>query len=199
MLPRRAFAAASAGLAASVIVGKPGRAQAEDNGLPEAGPALHQIMPTVAPDLRFTDASGKPLSLLDFRGHGLVVNLWATWCGPCVSEMPSLAAVASRLARQQILVLPVSIDMQGRQAVARFFASHHITGLPILLDPDGGVLDRLNADGIPLTLVINPAGQLVARLEGEADWNTPATLHVLGQLAGRSPPQPAGVTPAGDR
>ncbi len=188
------FTAASAGLAASVVLGKPGRAQADDDGLPAAGPALHEMMPSPAPDLPFTDAAGKPRHLRDYRGHGLLVNMWATWCGPCVAEMPSLAAIAPGLARQQILLLPISIDIQGLPAVRRFFAGHQISDLPVLLDPDGSILDQLNAPGIPLTIIINPAGQLVARLDGAANWNNPATLRALRRLAGPSPRQ-GGVTP----
>jgi thiol-disulfide isomerase/thioredoxin len=141
-------------------------------------------MPTAAPNLQFTDATGKPLTLASYRGSGLIVNVWATWCGPCVAELPTMAAISQTLAKTKILVLPISIDMEGAKAVGPFYASHGIKNLPILLDPSGNATDVLNTDGIPITIIVNPQGQLVGRLEGSANWNSPATLALIRQLAG---------------
>ncbi len=141
-------------------------------------------MPTKAPNLKFTDAGGKPLSLVDYRGSGLVVNIWATWCGPCVAELPTFAAISRVLAKSKILILPISVDFEGSKAVQPFYASHNITTLPILLDPDGSATEALNTDGIPVTIIINPEGQLVGRLDGSANWDSPDTLALLRQLAG---------------
>ena len=154
-----------------------------ESDLPEGAQALNQVMPTAPPALAFTDAAGRKLGLANFAGHGLLVNFWATWCGPCVAELPSLVAIAPVLAKAGILVLPISVDLNGAAAVRPFFASHRITGLPILLNPDGSALDALNAGGIPVTIVINAVGQLVARYDGAANWNTPDTIKTLRQLA----------------
>lgn len=178
--------AAAAGLAGAVGAGKSAFAQTAGD-LPEGGTALTQVMPAPPPVLRFTDAAGRKLGLGAFGGHGLLVNFWATWCGPCVAELPSLVAIAPVLAQAGILVLPISIDLTGAQAVRPFFASHGITGLPILLDPQGGTLDALNAQGIPVTIIIDPAGRLVARYDGAANWNTPDTIKTLRGLAGGGP------------
>jgi len=159
-------------------------AQIALDSLPDAASAIEQIMPTTAPDLQFTDATGKPLTLASYRGSGLIVNVWATWCGPCVAELPTMAAISQTLAKAKILVLPISIDMEGAKAVGPFYASHGIKNLPILLDPSGDATDVLNTDGIPITIIVNPQGQLVGRLEGSANWNSPATLALIRQLAG---------------
>jgi thiol-disulfide isomerase/thioredoxin len=151
--------------------------------MPDAADGLGGIAPTPLPNLKFLSAAGKALTLADFRGSGLVVNIWATWCGPCVAELPSFAAIAPGLAASKILVLPISIDFEGLKVVQPFYATHGITTLPILLDPDGTITDTINAHGIPITLIINPAGQLVARLDGGANWNTPATIRRLHHLA----------------
>ena len=141
-------------------------------------------MPGPAPDLKFSDASGKVLSLANYRGSGLIVNIWATWCGPCIAELPTFAAISQGLAKSRILVLPISVDLEGAKVVKPFYASHAITDLPVLLDPEGNTTNVLNAPGIPVTVIINPQGQLVGRLDGSANWNSAATLALVLQLAG---------------
>jgi len=137
--------------------------------------------------LAFTNAKGKKLTLADYAGHVLVVNFWATWCGPCVDEIPSFAALAPQIKGFGGLILPVSIDMDGAAAVGPFYASHAIAGLPVLLDPDADNLALLNSDGVPVSLVINAGGQAVARMDGAADWNTPALVAYLRGLGGAKP------------
>jgi thiol-disulfide isomerase/thioredoxin len=184
LLSRRSIIAASAGLALSGIRSNSAQAQISTDELPDAAGLLEQIMPTRAPNLKFTNAAGKPLTLANYRGSGLVVNIWATWCGPCVAELPTFAAISHNLSKSKILVLPISVDLNGSSAVQPFYTSHNITNLPVLLDPDGSAVDTLNAQGIPITIIINPQGQLVAQLEGSANWNSPPTLALIKQLAG---------------
>jgi thiol-disulfide isomerase/thioredoxin len=179
----------------SASLSKFGRAQIAGAELPAAGDALTQTMPAPAPVIDFTDEKGRSRRLTDYAGHGLVVNLWATWCGPCVAEIPSFAAIAPGLARHKILVLPISIDMDGAAAVAPFFASHRITTLPVLLDTEGDAMNTLNAPGIPVTIIVNPAGEVVARLVGAANWNTPGTIALIRKLAGPPPAHAGGVMP----
>lgn len=179
---RRSVVAAAIGLALSAVRGNEARAQVALGDLPEAAQALQQFAPVAAPRLKFTDQAGRGLSLSDYKGHGLVVSIWATWCGPCVAELPSFAAIAPKLAASKILVLPISIDMEGLKAVQPFYASHDISGLPILLDPDGDAPDILNAAGIPVTILITPTGLMVGRLDGGGNWNTPDTVKLVTRL-----------------
>jgi thiol-disulfide isomerase/thioredoxin len=158
-----------------------------ENGLPDAAIALTQVMPTVAPPLRFADADGRPRTLADYRGHTLVVNLWATWCAPCVAELPTFAALAPQLRQNGVLILPISVDLNGAAAVRPFFARHGINDLPILLNQDGSDLQVLKSNGIPVSIVINPAGQMVARLDGAANWNTPRIITFLSGLGAATP------------
>ncbi len=164
-------------------------AQIAENDLPDAAAALTQVMPTVAPPLRFADAKGRQLTLADYHGHTLVVNLWATWCGPCIAEIPSFAALVPQLKDSGVLILPISIDLTGAAVVRPFFARHGIRDLPILLNPDGSNMQALNSNGIPVSVVINPLGQLVARLDGAANWNTPGTIAFLRGLGRRDAEQ----------
>jgi thiol-disulfide isomerase/thioredoxin len=178
---------ASVGLALSGIRSNSADAQITTDDLPDAAGVIAEIMPGPAPALKFTDAAGKPLTLANYRGSGLVVNIWATWCGPCVAELPTFAAIAPALAKNKILVLPISVDIDGSKSVKPFYTTHGITSLPILLDPDGSATDALNTNGIPVSIIINPQGQLVGRLDGSANWNSPATLALIRQLAGPKP------------
>lgn len=146
--------------------------------------------------LAFQDVKGRKLTLAHFKGHVLLVNLWATWCGPCKEELPGFAALAPKLAKFGGLVLPISIDVDGVAAVRAYFALQNIRNLPILVDPDGNDLDALRTNGIPVTLVIDPAGKAVARLDGAADWNTKPVLEFLHHLAKNHEPNPDGFTQA---
>ena len=91
------------------------------------------------PDGVFLDANGAEHHLSEFRGRGMVVNLWATWCAPCVAEMPSLAALSKALAPADIAVLPLSSDRGGAPAVKAWFEAHGIAALPVLIDPKGAL------------------------------------------------------------
>jgi thiol-disulfide isomerase/thioredoxin len=140
--------------------------------------------PTPAPDIIFVDAQGAKHRLSDLRGHGVVVNLWATWCAPCVAEMPSLAALSKDVAPHNVVVLPLSSDHGGVAAVTAFFQQHGITGLPVLLDPDGDAERAFNVPGIPTSVVVDKSGMVQARIEGSADWSTPSAVALVRTLAG---------------
>ena len=111
----------------------------------------------------------------------MVVNMWATWCAPCVAEMPSLEALSKALAPQDIAVLPLSSDRGGAGGV-RLVQAHGITGLPVLLDPKGALARAFDARGIPTSVVINREGQACARLEGAADWSGSDAVALIQRL-----------------
>jgi thiol-disulfide isomerase/thioredoxin len=138
--------------------------------------------PENPPDGVFVTPDGTTHRLDDFKGHGMVVNMWATWCAPCVAEMPSLEALSKALAPKDIAVLPLSSDRGGADAVRTWYQAHNITGLPILLDPKGALARAFNARGIPTTVIINAGGKVVARLEGAADWSAPEAQVLIQKL-----------------
>jgi thiol-disulfide isomerase/thioredoxin len=131
----------------------------------------------------FVTADGSSHHLSEFKGRGMVVNLWATWCAPCVAEMPSLEVLSRALGPQDIAVLPLSSDRGGADAVRAWFDQHDITALPVLLDPKGALARAFNARGIPTTVVINTSGLIVARIEGAADWSAPEAQTLVKTLA----------------
>ncbi len=138
--------------------------------------------PGAAAGHRFTTPDGAEHHLTDFAGRGMVVNLWATWCVPCVDEMPSLAALSKTLAPDDIAVLPLSSDRGGARVVEAFYQEHGITGLPVLLDPKGTAARAWRARGLPTSLIIDKQGRERARLEGSADWSTPAAAAIVRKL-----------------
>lgn len=138
--------------------------------------------PRAVPDAAFMAADGMQHHLSEFKGRGMVVNLWATWCGPCVAEMPSLATLSKALAPADIAVLPLSSDRGGAPVVEAWFAKHQISSLPVLLDPHGDMARALGAHGIPMTVIIDTANQMVAQLVGAADWSAPATQALIRKL-----------------
>ena len=142
--------------------------------------ALQPISPPAPlPAFGFTDTTGRTLTLADYpgvAGHGAVLNFWATWCPPCVAEMPSLATLSRALAPSAVPVLTVSADRGGAPVVQAFYQAHAIAGLPILLDQASTAVHALALVGLPTTLVIGPDGLERGRLEGSADWGTAAAL-----------------------
>jgi thiol-disulfide isomerase/thioredoxin len=140
--------------------------------------------PKPMPELHFLDASGAQHTLGEFAGKGIVLNLWATWCVPCVAELPALAELARHGEAEGIVVMPLSSDRGGADVVRRFYAAHKLESLPVWLDPKGEVGRTLGARGIPTTLVIDRQGRERGRLEGAADWASAATLARIRELVG---------------
>jgi thiol-disulfide isomerase/thioredoxin len=122
-----------------------------------------------APDAAFEDGQGQPVRLSAFRGRPLLVNLWATWCGPCVVEMPSLDALAARESNT-LRILTISQDTDGRQKVTDFFTAHHFSRLEPYQDGRMQVMTALHVDTLPTTILYNSQGQEVWRMTGMSDW-----------------------------
>jgi thiol-disulfide isomerase/thioredoxin len=179
MIPRRVALATAAGtLAATALPRKP---HAET--LAPLSEALEPLSPPQAPpDGVFVARDGSTHRLSEFKGRGMVVNMWATWCAPCVAEMPSLQMLSKALASHDIAVLPLSSDRGGADVVQAWYQSHGITALPVLLDPQGAMARAFNARGIPTTVIIDTGGKVVARLEGAADWAAPEAQALIQKL-----------------
>ncbi|HWA81576.1 MAG TPA: TlpA disulfide reductase family protein [Acetobacteraceae bacterium] len=145
--------------------------------------ALERVNPrTVPPPISFKTATGARQTLADYRGKGLVLNIWATWCGPCVAEMPSLDRLAADIAPFGIAVLPISIDAMGLPAVKSFYATNRIEHLPMLLDPDGDVAHAFKLDGIPTSFIVDRSGRITGRVEGSVQWDTKQAIAMLRNL-----------------
>jgi len=178
-------------VAAVALLGKPGPSPVVHTLVPTAPPVVKvgtiaQLRradpPTIPVAAQFFDGDGAERRLGDYVGSGLVVNLWATWCVPCVAEMPELQGLARAMAGDGILVLPLSGDRGGAEVVRRFYAAHRIDGLPVMLDPRGEAARAWGARGLPTTLIIDRQGRERGRVEGAIDWEAPATLAEIRRL-----------------
>lgn len=118
-----------------------------------------------APAVSFVDPAGKKVTLADFRGKPVLLNLWATWCAPCIKEMPSLDAAA---ADPRIQVLAVSQDMQPEK-VAPFFTERKLARLKPYTDPDMGLSLHYRVN-LPTTIMFDAEGRELWRVAGALDW-----------------------------
>jgi thiol-disulfide isomerase/thioredoxin len=137
----------------------------------------------------FLDAAGRPVTIGDFRGKTIVLNLWAPWCVPCLQEMPSLDRLAQRLPAEDFAVVAVTKDPVGASPSKATFDRMGLMRLALYLDPEGKLAADVGARGFPTTLVIGRDGAPLAWREGAANWDSDAMVAKLEALAarGRSP------------
>ena len=156
---------------ASVAAGSGASAEATPSALPKD--VLGHVDITHrgenAPAVPFEGPDGAPATLATWRGKPLIVNLWATWCAPCLAEMPALDKLAAR-EEGRLMLVTVSQDMAGKRAVGPFFAKHGFTKLQPNLDKTSELLRALKADSLPLTIFYDANGKEQWRVTGSTDW-----------------------------
>ena len=130
-------------------------------------------------DAEFRSASGEHLTLANFRGRVVLLNLWATWCGPCRVEMPALDRLQAMLQGDGLAVLAVSVDKGGSAAVQRFFEQRGLRNLTPYLDANGATVRAFGARRIPTTLIIDRDGNVVGSLIGPRQWDSPDTSALI--------------------
>lgn len=127
---------------------------------------------TRAPDFAFAGPDGKDATLQDFAGKPLLVNLWATWCAPCIAEMPTLDAVAKAYGAKGLAVLTISQDSQGESVVKPFFAKHALPHLKSFIDPENQFGFHYATGMLPTTVLYDREGKEMLRVIGAMDWNS---------------------------
>ncbi len=138
--------------------------------------------PKPAGDADFTTFDGAPLNLSDWQGKWVLVNFWATWCAPCRKEMPALSALQSDLGGDAFEVVTIATGRNPPPAMQDFFDEIGVDNLPLHRDPKSGLARQMGVLGLPITVILNPAGEEVARLQGDADWQSDAARAVLTAL-----------------
>ncbi len=176
-----------------------GQQAADQSGPPIAGSVenFSRIDPSLpTPDDGFADLAGHSLSLADFRGKYVLLNLWATWCGPCVAEMPSLDRLQATLGGADFVVLPVSVDRGGAPMVTDFYDKHRIQHLGVYVDPSNHIAERFSVRGLPTSFLVGPDGRAVGALVGATEWDTPEAIALISYYLKGAPKAPAPVAPA---
>jgi thiol-disulfide isomerase/thioredoxin len=141
-----------------------------------------------APDVGFVDATGKPLKLADFHGRYVLVNLWATWCGPCIKELPELARLQKELPQDRITVVPVDVlEKLDAEKLGDFLKTHQADGLPVFIDSDRATQRGFIANELPLTVLIDAEGHEVARAAGDQKWGASASVAYLKAISAPDP------------
>ncbi len=138
-------------------------------------------------DSAFQDGNGKPLKLSQWRGRVALVNLWATWCGPCRKEMPDLAELQKELGSDQFEVVAISVDKKGVEASAAFLKETGAENLKLYVEPSLTILNDLQAIGLPATVLIDRQGNEIGRLLGPADWASPEAKTLIKAALAEKP------------
>lgn len=142
----------------------------------------------------FRTADGETIDLSRFRGKVVLVNFWATWCAPCVFEMPSLDRLAAEMSGDGFAVVPVAIDKAGLAAVAPFYRARGLHNLDIYLDPEQRTAYR-HADnpngaefalyGLPISYIVDHEGRVMGYIAGAVDWQSDAAKALIRYYTGR--------------
>ena len=133
-----------------------------------------------APDFILKDVHGQTHQLANYRGKVVVVNFWATWCPPCVHEMPSMQKAWEAIRNDNMVILAIN-NGEDLEKVQAFRNKMPLT-FPLLLDTNANIMAEWKARGMPSTFVVDPEGHLVYQALGGRDWNHPAILKVLRGL-----------------
>ena len=145
------------------------------------GEFVPSTQPRPAPAISFADTSGHSVELSEPQGKLVLVNLWATWCEPCLREMPSLERLQARLG-ERVAVLAVSEDRGGNKSVEPFIAKLGLKSVKVYIDPKSEVGHAFGVRGLPTSFLIDREGKVFGRVEGAAEWDSPKILGILEPL-----------------
>lgn len=143
--------------------------------------------PMAATDQTFLSEDGADLSVSDFEGQIVLLNFWATWCAPCRHEMPMLSELQAELGGDDFQVVTVATGRNPVPSMQRFFDEIGIDNLPLHTDARQGFARAMGVLGLPVTVILDREGQEIARMQGDADWNSDSAKAILTALiAGES-------------
>ncbi|SMX43080.1 TlpA family protein disulfide reductase [Octadecabacter ascidiaceicola] len=135
-------------------------------------------------DVVFTHEDGSDLTLAAFEGQYVLLNFWATWCAPCRKEMPHLSELQDEFGGDDFQVVTVATGLNQRPAMERFLDEIGVDNLPLHTDNNSALARDMGVVGLPVTLIMDPQGQEVARLIGDADWASESAKTILRELLG---------------
>jgi thiol-disulfide isomerase/thioredoxin len=183
-MPRKILAAAVGTALAVLYVIHP--AEASPAPIPKTLAALTPVAPPrPVPAASIVDAQGHPVALASFKGRVVILDMWATWCAPCVEELPAVARLAKALGFGKVIVVPVSQSNLDAAATAAFLRKHGAANLTAYRDPDLSLLKPFGAPGLPFSVVIDAKGREIAHASGPMKWDDPAAVAYFKALGGR--------------
>lgn len=138
--------------------------------------------PQTVAEVAFAGIDGQRHTLAEFKGHYILLNLWATWCAPCVKELPALAQLQAAMPRHRLDVVAVDVARGTPADAAAFLRSHGATRLAVYVDTDLALMRAFGAYGLPLTVLIDDKGREMARSVGPADWAAPDAIRYFQDL-----------------
>jgi thiol-disulfide isomerase/thioredoxin len=148
------------------------------------GLVIHDA-PVATSRLPYVRADETQGALADYAGQYVVLNFWATWCAPCREEMPSLQNLQSALGGEEFTVVTLATGRNPPQAIRRFFEEIGVTTLPQYRDINQQIAREMGVFGLPITVILNPEGREIARLRGDAHWDSPEALALIAALIGQ--------------
>ncbi len=194
------FAAAVLALALALAFAEPRNAAASDRAPPLRGAFGENFTlldpPVPAPGEVFTDLAGARVRLADFEGRMVLLNFWATWCAPCVREMPSLDRLRAALGDRGLSVVAVSIDRAGPKVIRPFAERLKLARLGLYHDPKGALFRAFGVTGLPASFLIDRNGGIVGAYGGAAEWDGPEARALIEFYLDR-PEHAATATKAG--
>jgi thiol-disulfide isomerase/thioredoxin len=134
------------------------------------------------PESGFLDGSGEPVSITDFRGRVVLLNLWATWCAPCIEEMPELDRLEAELGGDAFEVVAVSLDKGGLEQAGPFLKELGVEDLALYADPTTRLGPDLRAPGLPITVLVDRSGREIGRVTGLAKWDSADARRLIGHF-----------------
>ena len=138
--------------------------------------------PVAGSEVAFTAGDGSEMTLAAYEGKYVVLNFWATWCAPCRKEMPMLSEIQTDFGGDDFEVVTIATGRNLPPAIDRFFAEIGVENLPKYLDPRSALARDMAVLGLPITLILDPNGQEIARMRGDAEWNGESARAVLKAL-----------------
>ncbi|MEM7059909.1 MAG: TlpA disulfide reductase family protein [Pseudomonadota bacterium] len=136
----------------------------------------------------FRDQYGNGVNIADFEGKVVVLNFWATWCPPCRAEMPGIDRLSGEMAGDDLEVLALSTDRFDVERVVGFFDEIEVENLRVLQDRKGAVARRAGVLGLPVTVILDREGREIARMQGEAEWDSDRAKAMLQEVIARTKP-----------
>jgi thiol-disulfide isomerase/thioredoxin len=132
---------------------------------------FQEVLPLKLPMIPVIDIDGKEKLLEEYEGKYLIIHFWATWCLPCLQEMPKLDKFAKDFKHENLVVLPISIDYKGMENVKKFYEISKLKNVPALLDVKHKIYDQMNFYSVPATAIVDSKGYVIAVGQGTINWD----------------------------